>query len=234
MSSCSFITLRLLLAALLLLRRLPMSSNDCAPCCTLGPHATLPSLSLAERETTMFNLQNITRKNIWSLTPYRCARDDYNTGILLDANENTHGSAITNSQDLNRYPDPHLSAFKSSFSQFRGLEHIGLFVGVGSDECIDLLLRCFCVPGVDEIVICPPTYGMYTVSAQTNDVGVIRANLNSKFQLDIPLVSSHPLIPCTLPSWSTACSRAGRVHLYCLVLHSSQIQSVRIHSVRNH
>jgi hypothetical protein len=143
----------------------------------------------------MFNLQNITRKNIWSLTPYRCARDDYNTGILLDANENTHGSAITNSQDLNRYPDPHLSAFKASFCQFRGLEQIGLFVGVGSDECIDLLLRCFCVPGVDEIVICPPTYGMYTVSAQTNDVGVIRANLNSEFQLDIPLVSSYPLIP---------------------------------------
>ncbi|CAG8521518.1 1081_t:CDS:2 [Gigaspora margarita] len=139
-----------------------------------------------------FSLESIVRPNILSLTPYRCARDDYGTGILLDANENSFGSVLQEEEsllikDLHRYPDPNQVLIKERLISFRGLQSIDyLFLGVGSDEIIDLLMRIFCIPGKDKILITPPTYGMYSVCANINDVQVIKVNLDvedGRFQL---------------------------------------------------
>ncbi|ODQ64751.1 histidinol-phosphate aminotransferase [Nadsonia fulvescens var. elongata DSM 6958] len=142
-----------------------------------------------------FNLQTLARPNILALEPYRCARDDYTDGVLLDANENPYGPALHNlhsqekSSELNRYPDPHQQPVKQLLCNFRNQERIGealevpeltpanLFFGVGSDEAIDAIIRCFCTPGKDKLLTCPPTYGMYGVSAQINDVEVVKVNL---------------------------------------------------------
>ncbi|RYP58294.1 hypothetical protein DL769_009014 [Monosporascus sp. CRB-8-3] len=150
-----------------------------------------------------FNLQTCARSNILALEPYRCARDDYKddgTNVLLDANENAYGpslpaaaiSAASSSSGpeidllgLHRYPDPHQRDLKQLLCNLRNTHHHtdkaitpdNLFVGVGSDEAIDALLRCFCVPGQDRILVCPPTYGMYSVSAQVNDVGLVKVPL---------------------------------------------------------
>ncbi|KAI1766253.1 histidinol-phosphate aminotransferase, partial [Hypoxylon sp. FL1150] len=160
-----------------------------------------------------FNLETCARANILALEPYRCARDDYKddgTNILLDANENACGPSLTPSAveaastgsgveidflGLHRYPDPHQRDLKQLLCNLRNT-HVhtdksitpdNLFVGVGSDEAIDALLRCFCVPGKDRILVCPPTYGMYSVSAQVNDVGLVKVPLlpAPKFGLDV-------------------------------------------------
>ncbi|KAJ3173327.1 histidinol-phosphate transaminase [Geranomyces variabilis] len=147
-----------------------------------------------------FSLQSIVRPNIWALKPYRCARDDYSTGILLDANENTHGPALPppealSTSHLNRYPDPHQSLLKSLVAAHRGLDaaSTGFFVGVGSDECLDLVVRVFCVPGKEKVLVCPPTYGMYGVVAQVNDVGVTAVPLDvegGRFQLRVDEIAA--------------------------------------------
>jgi histidinol-phosphate aminotransferase len=109
-----------------------------------------------------FSLSSIVRKNILELTPYRCARDDYSEGILLDANENSIGPVVNSHGhlQLNRYPDPLHLDLKEIVGNYRGVEKEQIFFGVGSDEAIDLLFRIFCVPTVDNVVITPPTYGM--------------------------------------------------------------------------
>lgn len=174
-------------------------------------------VSASQSNRPDFNLKAITRPNIWSLTPYRCARDDYDEGILLDANENALGTALdglaTDTTDvlnaipksadfpsskpdstLNRYPDPHQTLTKQLLTKFRQIPTgpEGIFVGVGSDESIDLLIRVFCVPGNDKICVCPPTYGMYSVAAKTNDVGVVEVPLilegKQRWQLDVEKV----------------------------------------------
>ena len=151
-----------------------------------------------------FDIERVIRPNILALHPYRCARDDYSSGILLDANENAHGPSISLSEsknpqfngdsrayndpdidldqiyglDLHRYPDPSHLKIKSLVAEMRGLpspEHV--FLGVGSDEVIDLLVRICVTPGREKILITPPTYGMYAVCAQVNDVGITRVNL---------------------------------------------------------
>ncbi|CAK44094.1 uncharacterized protein An01g11930 [Aspergillus niger] len=142
-----------------------------------------------------FDLAKCARPNILKLQPYRCARDDYKddgTNVLLDANENAYGPEI-DFLGLNRYPDPHQVELKKLFCQLRNththtqkdLGPENLFVGVGSDEAIDALLRCFCVPGKDKILTCPPTYGMYGVSAQVNDIEIVKVPLDvdNGFQL---------------------------------------------------
>ncbi|KAI7071462.1 histidinol-phosphate aminotransferase, partial [Hortaea werneckii] len=155
-----------------------------------------------------FDLQTCARPNILALEPYRCARDDYKddgTNVLLDANENAYGPGLALSSDgklanadpssdvevdllgLNRYPDPHQVPLKQLLCNLRNtkthtqktLTPDNLFVGVGSDEAIDALLRAFCTPGKDKILTCPPTYGMYSVSAQTNDVQVVKVPLDA-------------------------------------------------------
>ena len=133
-----------------------------------------------------FSLESIIRPNILSLEPYRCARDDYATGILLDANENSFGSVIncSSAESLNRYPDPYQLDVKERFIDFRGISSVdNTFLGVGSDEIMDLLMRICCIPGKDKILITPPTYGMYSVCAKINDVEVVKVNLDERFQL---------------------------------------------------
>lgn len=129
------------------------------------------------------SIENLVRKNIQALQPYRSARDDFDSGILLDANENSYGDPFGNHDELNRYPMPYQEVLRSKIANFRnvGSEHV--FVGVGSDEAIDLLIRIFCEPKEDAILITPPTYGMYKVSAQVNDVDIQRVLLTEDFQL---------------------------------------------------
>jgi len=142
---------------------------------------------------------SIARKNILELQPYRCARDDYSEGILLDANENAFGPTslptknldpYDNSNSLERYPDPYQMALKEVYAKYRGhdLTPANIFVGVGSDEAIDLLMRIFCQPAQDEILITPPTYGMYKVCAKVNDVAINAVPLTEDFDLRVPEV----------------------------------------------
>lgn len=133
-----------------------------------------------------FDLENILRKNIRNLTPYSSARDEYKgkEGIFLDANENSYGSPLQD--NYNRYPDPLQLSLKEKISKIKGLPVENIFLGNGSDEAIDILFRAFCRPGIDNVIICPPTYGMYEVSANINDVEVRKANLiPDTFQLDV-------------------------------------------------
>lgn len=134
---------------------------------------------------TEFNLENILRRNISNLTPYSSARDEYKgkEGIFLDANENSYGSPLDN--NYNRYPDPLQLSLKEKISKIKGLPIENIFLGNGSDEAIDILFRAFCRPAIDNAIICPPTYGMYEVSANINDVEIRKVNLLPEtFQLD--------------------------------------------------
>jgi histidinol-phosphate aminotransferase len=167
-----------------------------------------------------FSLESIIRPNILALQPYRCARDDYSAGILLDANENALGpslpslspgaqpnSGATAASDtlaqmsaeeqylLNRYPSPTHDELKRTIAGFRGVpDENWVFLGVGSDEVIDMLYRVLCVPGKDQVMTTPPTYGMYKVQANVNDVGVVEVPLVTEggaFQLDEEAVSIY-------------------------------------------
>lgn len=132
-----------------------------------------------------FNLDTITRTNIKNLKPYSSARSEFKgkEGIFLDANENSFGSPLD--ANYNRYPDPLQLDVKEKLGKIKGLPIQNIFLGNGSDEAIDILFRAFCNPGVDNIIICPPTYGMYEVSANINDVKIKRVPLTSEeFQLD--------------------------------------------------
>ncbi|NCI51100.1 histidinol-phosphate transaminase [Sediminibacterium roseum] len=132
-----------------------------------------------------FNLEQITRENIKKLTPYSSARDEFSgeAKVFLDANENSLGSPLT--KWYNRYPDPHQRAIKEKLGRIKGIAPEHIFLGNGSDECIDLLFRSFCEPGKDNVVICPPTYGMYEVSANINDIAIRKAPLLEDFQLNL-------------------------------------------------
>lgn len=128
----------------------------------------------------MSDLDKLVRPNVLSLTPYSCARDEFqgNEGIFLDANENPFGT-------LNRYPDPYQKELKNVISNIKGIPAKNIFLGNGSDEIIDLCFRIFCRPGADKALTFAPTYGMYEVSAAVNDVGIIKLPLNKIFQIDI-------------------------------------------------
>jgi len=134
----------------------------------------------------MFRLDNIVRNNIKALKPYSSARDEFKgvASIFLDANENSLGSPLL--KWYNRYPDPLQWKIKEKLSAIKQVPVEQIFLGNGSDEPIDLLLRCFCEPGMDEIIICPPTYGMYEVSANINNISLNKVPLTSAFQLDLP------------------------------------------------
>lgn len=133
----------------------------------------------------MFDVNTLVRDNIARLTPYSSARDEFSgeAKVFLDANENSLGSPLK--KWYNRYPDPHQKAIKQKLAMVKGIAAEHIFLGNGSDECIDLLYRCFCNPGKDNIVICPPTYGMYEVSANINDVAVKKVSLLPNFELDL-------------------------------------------------
>lgn len=132
-----------------------------------------------------FSLDKIVRNNIKNLVPYSSARHEFTgkASVFLDANENAFGSPLP--EKFNRYPDPLQWQLKFQLARIKGVPAENIFIGNGSDEVIDLAFRIFCNPGVDNIIICPPTYGMYEVSANINDVAFKKVNLRENFQLDV-------------------------------------------------
>jgi histidinol-phosphate aminotransferase len=133
----------------------------------------------------MFDINTLLRKNIKNLTPYSSARDEFQgeASVFLDANENAFGSPLLTA--YNRYPDPMQHAIKLRLKEIKGLPVRNIFVGNGSDEAIDILFRSFCNPGVDNVIIVPPTYGMYQVSANINDVETKKVLLTNEYQLNL-------------------------------------------------
>lgn len=138
-----------------------------------------------------FNIQNLLRDNIKQLVPYSSARDEFQgqASVFLDANENPYGSPLDT--DFNRYPDPLQIPLKEAISKIKGVPVPNTFLGNGSDEAIDLLIRAFCRPQVDNILILPPTYGMYEVSANINDVAIRKVNLLPDYQLDMEAIAEN-------------------------------------------
>src|ERR1035437_8709601 len=134
-----------------------------------------------------FELEKLVRDNIRRLTPYSSARHEFKgeASVFLDANENSYGSPVSlpspegeglgGRVSFNRYPDPLQWQLKFALTKIKGVPAENIFIGNGSDEVIDLAYRIFCNPGKDNVIICPPTYGMYEVSA----------NINENFQLDV-------------------------------------------------
>ncbi|MBW4891556.1 histidinol-phosphate transaminase [Mucilaginibacter sp. HMF5004] len=133
----------------------------------------------------MFSINNIIRQNIKTLKPYSSARDEFQgeASVYLDANENAFGSPLE--QQYNRYPDPMQYAVKKRLMEIKGLPVRNIFLGNGSDEAIDILFRSFCEPGIDNVILVPPTYGMYEVSANINDVTIKRVPLTPEYQLNL-------------------------------------------------
>jgi histidinol-phosphate aminotransferase len=127
----------------------------------------------------MKTLEQLTRPNIWRLTPYSCARDEYKgteASVFLDANENPFNSPY------NRYPDPLQRELKTAISEYKKVLPEQIFLGNGSDEAIDLVYRAFCEPKVDNVVAIDPTYGMYQVAADINNVEYRKVLLDEHFQ----------------------------------------------------
>ena len=125
-------------------------------------------------------LEQLVRPNIWSLAPYSSARDEYSgheAHVFLDANESPYNTP------MNRYPDPLQRELKELLASVKGIPANYTFLGNGSDEAIDLLYRCFCRPGVDNVVAIEPTYGMYRVCADINDVEYRPVLLDEHFQM---------------------------------------------------
>jgi histidinol-phosphate aminotransferase len=144
-----------------------------------------------------FSLDALVRENVKKLIPYSSARDDFKgeAKIFLDANENSLGSALPSpprgeglGMRYNRYPDPHQLKVKEKLSGIKRIATENIFLGNGSDECIDILQRAFCEPAMDNLIICPPTYGMYEVCANINNVRVKKVKLTPDFQLDLEAI----------------------------------------------
>ncbi|WP_316821401.1 histidinol-phosphate transaminase [Pedobacter gandavensis] len=135
------------------------------------------------------DINNLQRENIKNLRPYSTARDEYKgqASVYLDANENGYGSPLD--VNFNRYPDPLQLDLKDALSKIKGVPIENTFLGNGSDEAIDLLFRAFCEPGKDNVIILPPTYGMYQVSAQINNVETRKVNLLPNYQLDLEKIA---------------------------------------------
>lgn len=128
-----------------------------------------------------FNINNLTRENIKSLKPYSSARDDYKDAtskemVFLDANENPFENGV------NRYPDPHQHNVKKMLSKIKGINKENIFLGNGSDEVLDLIIRAFCEPNQDNLITLPPTYGMYAVLADINAIENRKVLLDNDFQ----------------------------------------------------
>lgn len=134
-------------------------------------------------------IKSLVRLNILQLKPYSSARDEFkgNADVFLDANENPYGSPLEN-ENYNRYPDPLQISLKKVISFKKKINLENIFVGNGSDEPIDILFRIFCRPGIDEVIICPPSYGMYEVSANINDIRCRKIYLTNEFQLDVKVI----------------------------------------------
>lgn len=132
------------------------------------------------------DIKNLVRKNILNLQPYSSARDEFKgeNGIFLDANENPFGK-------LNRYPDPTQRKIKERLSELNQISTENIFLGNGSDEVIDLAFRIFCEPNKNKVITFSPTYGMYEVSANINDVELINLDLNYDFQIELETLKPY-------------------------------------------
>jgi histidinol-phosphate aminotransferase len=126
--------------------------------------------------------EQLLRNNIRQLKPYSSARDEYSgeAAVFLDANENPFNAPY------NRYPDPYQRVLKQKIAKIKGIEADCIFLGNGSDEPIDVLYRAFCEPGIDNVVSINPTYGMYQVAADINNIEVRRVLLTPDYQIDVP------------------------------------------------
>ena len=127
----------------------------------------------------MRSLKGLTRPNVWALKPYSSARDEYSgveASVFLDANENPYNTPN------NRYPDPLQRELKALIAPLKGVKEENIFLGNGSDEAIDLIFRAFCRPGIDNVVAIDPTYGMYQVCAEVNDVEYRKMLLDVYYQ----------------------------------------------------
>ena len=130
----------------------------------------------------MKTLEQLVRPNIRALKPYSTARDEYAGGEIttwLDANENPYENGV------NRYPDPHQKELKQRIAALKGVREEQVFIGNGSDEAIDLAYRIFCRPGTDNAVSIAPTYGMYRVAADINDIEMREVPLGEEFSLPV-------------------------------------------------
>ena len=127
----------------------------------------------------MFNLKKLVRPNILQLKPYSSARDEFKgtEGVFLDANENPYGT-------LNRYPDSYQKELKEKLSVYKNIPTKNIFIGNGSDEIMDLIVRVFCNPGIDKALTFTPTFGMYQVVADINNIELIKLPLNDNFQIN--------------------------------------------------
>ncbi|MBD1396050.1 histidinol-phosphate transaminase [Pontibacter sp. JH31] len=133
----------------------------------------------------MFNLESIVRPNVLRMKPYSSARDEFKgvASVFIDANENNLGSLA--GENYNRYPDPHQKKLKELIAGIKGVKPTQIFLGNGSDEAIDLLFRMVCRPGQDSMLHLPPTYGMYEVSANLNEVELEAVQLTADFQIPV-------------------------------------------------
>lgn len=127
-----------------------------------------------------FELETWIRPDLLEMKPYSSARDEFEgtATIYLDANENPFNNGV------NRYPDPLQKKLKQRIAEIKGVKAEQLFLGNGSDECIDLLFRLFCRPGIDKVATISPSYGMYAVSARINQIELVEILLNEDFSLD--------------------------------------------------
>ena len=132
-----------------------------------------------------FDLDKLVRENVRKLKPYSSARSEFSgvANVFLDANENSFGSPLV--KWYNRYPDPLQWELKKKIRSIKNVAEENMLLGNGSDECIDLLIRAFCNPQTDAILICPPTYGMYEVYAHINDVPLREVPLLPSYQLNL-------------------------------------------------
>lgn len=128
----------------------------------------------------MKNLKELVRPNVWEMKPYSSARNEFHgeASVFLDANENPWNLPY------NRYPDPMQWALKERIAELKGVDRESIFVGNGSDEAIDLIIRAFCTPSVDTITTITPSYGMYEVAADVNDVACVKVQLDKDFDLN--------------------------------------------------
>ncbi len=129
------------------------------------------------------NIQNLVRENIKALQPYSSARDEFKDAsddmVFIDANENPFDTGV------NRYPDPQQNLVKDQLANIKGVSKEQILLGNGSDEVLDLIFRVFCEPKLDSVIALPPTYGMYKVLANTNDIKLIEVPLTKSFQPDV-------------------------------------------------
>ena len=136
----------------------------------------------------MFDLNALIRPHILTLTPYASARDEYqgSEGTFLDANENAFGTPgqADDQPQYHRYPDPYQRALKQRLADVKQVPPDHMFLGNGSDEIVDLIIKAFCRPGQDNVVILPPTFGMYKVAAAVNDVPLHPAPLTEEYTID--------------------------------------------------